>query len=58
MENPDVHIAALHAEAGQRQAALAQAIASFSQNPVPPGSEAIVERATAFYSFLAVTPAA
>lgn len=56
MENIDVHIASLHAEAGQRQAALAQAIGSFGSNETPPSSTVIVKRATEFYGFLAVTP--
>lgn len=52
----DLEIAQMHAQAGQRQAALSLAIGSMNDLPNPPGSDAIVDRAAAFYRFLAVTP--
>lgn len=56
MNDPSVQVASVHAEAGQRQAALNFAIASMSGYDTPPSSDALIERAVAFYGFLAVTP--
>lgn len=50
----DYEIAQIHAEAGQRQAALRLAIDSFEKNQTPPSGKVIKERAVEFYAFLAV----
>lgn len=57
-EDTEYAVAQMHAEAGQRQAALSLAIGSLSQNDPPAGTKTIRERAEEFYGFLAVTPSA
>lgn len=54
MEHPEIAVAAMHIEAGQRQSALAQAIHSFDRNETPPSSKAIAERFEEFYPLLVV----
>ena len=53
--SPEITTALIHAEAGQRQSALIQAINSFDRNETPPSTKAITERFNEFYPLLAVS---